>query len=489
MLQHAPRASTPATGTPRLSVQAKISRVLVALFVADVIVMASSLVVAWRLRTGLGVWDQVLVNEDPWIFTFAAILVAWLAWLTAHGAYSAQAFGGGPDEFKSVLLASFLTAGTVGMGCYLLDNNLARGFVVLTFVIGCPLLLLERYAARKIVHGLRRRGRFLHRVVAVGGPSAIHELVNVLHRERYVGYEIVGACVPDHLMGDANDVPVPVMGTPDEARRVCEATGADTVLIAGGSFASSTDLRRVGWQLERSDIDLVVIPSLADIAGPRIHLRPVAGLPLMHVEPPQADAAGRWSKRLFDVVGAGFALLVFSPLMLLVAVLIKYEDGGPVLFRQIRIGRDGEAFQCFKFRSMCIDAEEQRADLHEHNEADGVLFKMQNDPRVTGIGRFLRRYSFDELPQLFNVLRGTMSLVGPRPPLPEEVDEYGDDVRRRLLVRPGMTGLWQVSGRSQLNWRETVRLDLFYVDNWSMVSDLIILMKTIRAVIRAHGAY
>ena len=267
------------------------------------------------------------------------------------------------------------------------------------------------------------------------------------------------------------------MGTPDEARRVCEATGADTVLIAGGSFASSTDLRRVGWQLERSDIDLVVIPSLADIAGPRIHLRPVAGLPLMHVEPPQADAAGRWSKRLFDVIGAASALLMLSPLMLLVAVLVKLEDGGPVLFRQIRIGRDGEAFQCFKFRSMCIDAEERRADLHEHNEADGVLFKMQNDPRVTGIGRFLRRYSFDELPQLFNVLRGTMSLVGPRPPLPEEVDEYGDDVRRRLLVRPGMTGLWQVSGRSQLNWRETVRLDLFYVDNWSMVSDLIILTE------------
>ena len=225
-----------------------------------------------------------------------------------------------------------------------------------------------------------RHGRFLHRVVAVGGPSAIHELVNVLHRERYVGYEIVGACVPDHLMGDANDVPVPVMGTPDEARRVCEATGADTVLIAGGSFASSADLRRVGWQLERSDIDLVVIPSLADIAGPRIHLRPVAGLPLMHVEPPQADAAGRWSKRLFDIVGACFALLVFSPLMLVVAALIKLEDGGPVFFRQIRIGRDGQAFQCFKFRSMCIDAEERRADLHEHNEADGVLFKMQNDP-------------------------------------------------------------------------------------------------------------
>ncbi len=445
--------------------------------------------VAWHLRASLGVWDKVLGGADLWLLDFAGILVVWMAWLAIQGVYSVRVFGSGPDEFKGVLLASALTAGAVGMICYLFKIDLARGFVVLTFLIGCPLLLLERYAGRKIVHKLRRGGRFLHRVVAVGGPGAIHELVNILQRERYVGYEVVGACVPDHLMADAHDVPVPVMGTPAEARRVCELAGADTVLIAGGSFASSTDLRRVGWQLERSDIDLVVIPSLADIAGPRIHLRPVAGLPLMHVEPPQADAAGRWSKRAFDVVGACVALLILAPVMLIAAILIKLEDGGPVLFRQVRIGRDGIAFECFKFRSMCIDAEERRGALSELNDGDGVLFKIRNDPRVTRIGALLRRYSVDELPQLVNVLRGTMSLVGPRPPLPNEVDAYGDDVRRRLLVRPGMTGLWQVSGRSQLSWRETVRLDLYYVDNWSMVSDLLILLRTMRAVVGSHGAY
>ena len=467
----------------------KISRALIALALADAAVITVSLVVAWRLRAHLGIWDKLLANESPWSLTFAVMLCTWMVWLAFHGAYSPRYFGGGPDEFKNVLLASVLTAGTVGMGCYLLDNNLARGFVVLSFVIGCPLLLIERYVGRKLVHGLRRRGRFIHRVVAVGGPGAIHELVDILHRERYVGFEVVGACVPDQLMAGAHDVQVPVLGTPDEARRVCELTKADTVLVAGGSFASSTDLRRVGWQLEGSDIDLVVIPSLADIAGPRIHLRPVAGLPLMHVEPPQANAAGRWSKRLFDVIWAIFTLLVVSPVMLAVAVALKVEGEGPVFFRQIRIGRDGEAFECLKFRSMSVDAEERRAELRERNFVEGVMFKLQDDPRVTRVGKFLRRYSLDELPQLFNVLRGTMSLVGPRPPLPEEVDQYGDDVRRRLLVRPGMTGLWQVSGRSQLSWPETVRLDLFYVDNWSMISDLLILAKTLRAVVSSQGAY
>jgi exopolysaccharide biosynthesis polyprenyl glycosylphosphotransferase len=209
----------------------------------------------------------------------------------------------------------------------------------------------------------------------------------------------------------------------------------------------------------------------------------------MHVEPPQADAACRWGKRLFDIVGATLSLLLFAPLMLLVACLIKAQDGGPVLFKQPRVGRGGVEFPCLKFRSMCGDAEGRTAELNHLNEGNEVLFKIRDDPRVTPVGRILRRYSIDELPQLINVLRGSMSLVGPRPPLPGEVRIYGPDVRRRLLVRPGMTGLWQVSGRSELSWRESVRLDLFYVDNWSMVGDLVILGKTLSAVIASRGAY
>jgi exopolysaccharide biosynthesis polyprenyl glycosylphosphotransferase len=207
------------------------------------------------------------------------------------------------------------------------------------------------------------------------------------------------------------------------------------------------------------------------------------------VEASRAVHASHWAKRAFDVVGSLGLMLLISPVLLATALAVKLHDGGPVLFRQTRIGRDGRPFSCLKFRSMVTDAENLRADLEVNHERSSVLFKMVNDPRVTRPGRLIRRLSIDELPQLWNVLRGQMSLVGPRPPLPHEAARYGSDMRRRLRVRPGMTGLWQVSGRSDLSWDETVRLDLFYVDNWSMVQDLNILMRTVSAVLGSRGAY
>ena len=280
-----------------------------------------------------------------------------------------------------------------------------------------------------------------------------------------------------------------MLGTVFDTRRMCNEVGADTVLVARGGYDSSHEMRRIAWDLEGSGIDLIVVPSVTDVAGPRIHMRPVAGLPLLHMEQPQAGEAGGLSKRAFDVVLTAFGLLLLSPLLLVIAAVVKLQDGGPVFFRQSRVGRDGDAFGMFKFRSMVVDAEQQLSELKGANEMDSVLFKMKDDPRITKVGKFLRRYSVDELPQLFNVLRGEMSLVGPRPPLPSEVSQYHDDVHRRLLVRPGLTGLWQVSGRSGLSWDEAVRLDLYYVDNWSMTSDLVILFKTVQAVLGKAGAY
>ncbi|MBI5027854.1 MAG: sugar transferase, partial [Actinobacteria bacterium] len=217
--------------------------------------------------------------------------------------------------------------------------------------------------------------------------------------------------------------------------------------------------------------------------------RPVAGLPLVDVDRPQAVEAARWVKRTFDVLGSAVLLLLAAPVMGLVALAIRLEDGGPIMFRQPRVGLRGEVFECLKFRSMCVDAEERLAALVAQNEGAGPLFKMTQDPRITRVGRFIRRFSLDELPQLWNAFRGDMSLVGPRPALPKEVAEYDSDARRRLDVRPGLTGLWQVSGRSNLSWEETVRLDLYYVDNWSMVQDLMILAKTAKAVVGSSGAY
>jgi exopolysaccharide biosynthesis polyprenyl glycosylphosphotransferase len=270
--------------------------------------------------------------------------------------------------------------------------------------------------------------------------------------------------------------------------RASREHGADTLLIANGSFASSVDLRQVGWELEGSDIDLIVVPNLIDVAGPRIHMRPVAGLPFVHVEPPQVARAMRWSKAAFDRIGALLVLLALAPVFVAVAAAVKL-DGGPVFYRHRRIGLNGREFGVWKFRSMVAGADRGHAALVDQSGAGALLFKLADDPRVTTVGRFIRRYSLDELPQLLNVVAGQMSLVGPRPQVAAEVAAYAPTMHRRLLVRPGITGLWQVSGRSNLTADEAARLDLYYVENWSMAADLMILARTIRAVLRHDGAY
>lgn len=467
-----------------------LQRVMALVVVADALVLGLAVLLAWELRLAFDVWSSsvdraasLATTAGPWV------VVAWLLVLGAQGAYSLRQFGAGAEEFRTVTMASLITAGGVGMFCYLVQLPLSRGFVLLAFLLGTPLLLLERYAARKVVHALRVRGRLTRRVVAVGDPASVAEVAAVLERERYVGYDVVAACVPSQITVTPGVLRVPVLGTVEEVREVCDRTGSDTVLVARGGYDSSAELRRIAWALEGSDIELIVVPSLTDIAGPRISMRPVAGLPLLHVEQPQAGRAGGLPKRAFDLVATVVILLLTSPLLLAVAAAIKLQDGGPVLFRQPRVGLNGRVFGMVKFRSMAVGAEDRRAELSHANESDGPLFKLREDPRVTSIGRFLRKYSVDELPQLLNVLHGQMSLVGPRPPLPDEVDRYEVDVHRRLAVRPGMTGLWQVSGRSELSWAEAVRLDLYYVDNWSMTSDLVIIAKTVRAVLRSSGAY
>jgi len=474
----------------RTKVHKHLRRLMVGVLVADVWVLAASVVIAWNLRVTLDVWtvdvnpaNSLSRTVGPWI------ALAWLVSLSAHGAYSARLFGNGPEEFKLVFQSSLMTAGTVGMLCYLLKLDLSRGFLLLVFFVGTPLLLIERYTARKFLHHLRVNGLLQHRVVAVGGPAAITELVDVLHREKYVGYTVIGACVPDNITVPPDDMSVPILGSIEKTRYICDEIGADTVLVTRGGYSSAADLRQIAWDLDASDINLVVVPSLTDVAGPRIHMRPVAGLPLLHVEGPQVDEAGGFTKRGFDVVVALAALVVLSPLLLVMAAAIKLGDGGPIFFRQARVGRTGTEFGMLKFRSMVVDAELRLDDVRHLNENDLTLFKVKADPRITPIGRFIRKYSIDELPQLTNVLSGQMSLVGPRPPLLREVETYEDHVHRRLLVRPGMTGLWQVSGRSQLSWKESVRLDLYYVDNWSMITDMVIIAKTVKAVVASEGAY
>ena len=332
---------------PRTTASRQLGRLLALVALADVVVLVAAVVLAWDLRINIDVWigaidpdAQLSVSAGPWI------VAVWMLFLAAQGAYAVKTFGTGPEEFKIVTLASVLAAGLVSMFCYLVGYELSRGFLVLSFLIGIPLLLVERYVVRQVLHRLRSRGVMLHRVVAVGGPSALSEVVSVLHRERYAGYTVVGACVPRGITVDPDVLSVPHLGAVEDVRRVCDEVGADTVLVARGGYSSSSDLRRIAWDLEESDLDLVVVPSLTDVAGPRIHMRPVAGLPLLHVEGPQADEAGGLTKRVFDVAAALVCLLLLAPVMVAVMVMIKVDDGGPIFFRQARVGRDGASSGC-----------------------------------------------------------------------------------------------------------------------------------------------
>ncbi len=312
----------------------------------------------------------------------------------------------------------------------------------------------------------------------------------MLRREKWLGFRIIGALVPSSRPVKQTPGGVPVIGFTNETASNALASDADLVLFAEGAFPSAVDFRRIAWDLEGHDVQMAVVPSLSDISSGRMAMRPVGGLPLVHVEQPQSLAASRGLKRVFDLIGASFALLLAAPVMLVFALMTKLQDGGPALFRQTRVGRDGQLFECLKFRSMVVDAEARLSGIsHLNKNAEGVLFKAEHDPRITRVGAIMRRFSIDELPQLVNVINGDMSLVGPRPALPAEVRRYATDVQRRLHVRPGLTGLWQVSGRSDLSWEDTVRLDLYYVDNWSIVQDLTILARTVHAVFASRGAY
>ncbi|MTB86393.1 exopolysaccharide biosynthesis polyprenyl glycosylphosphotransferase [Nocardioides sp. zg-578] len=458
-------------------------------FVLDLGIVVGAVLVAAEGREAFGIFPSPAKVADSLGTAGPLVVLGWILTLLVAGCYSPNLFGAGTDEYKRVFNGSMVAAALVGVGCFFADYPLSRGFYFLAFAIGVPALLVGRYAVRTALHQARRRGTLLHRVLIAGSPGHIDEIAAVFRRERWLGYRVVGALTPAHYLEEETRSGIPVLGNADDITSVVLESGADIVFIAGGALGSANQMRRLAWDLEHERVQLVVAPSVTDVSGERIRVRPVGGLPLMHIDPPRATDASRWGKRLFDMVGSAGLIVAFSPLFLLAALQIKLHDRGPVLFRQTRVGQDGSEFPCLKFRTMVVDAEHRLKDLHAQQGYEGGLFKMKDDPRITRPGRWLRRLSLDELPQLFNVLRGEMSLVGPRPPLPLEVALYEGDTVRRLRVRPGMTGLWQVSGRSDLSWSEAVRLDLYYVDNWSMMQDLSILAKTFGAVFGSRGAY
>jgi exopolysaccharide biosynthesis polyprenyl glycosylphosphotransferase len=444
------------------------------------------------LAGALALYARFLSQQGSLPVSYIAFAVAlpalWCVSVALAGGYASRIIGAGSDEFRRVLNAAVCLAAGVAIASYALKIDLARGYVVIALPGAAAFDLAARYRLRKRLHRLRSQGACMQRVVAVGHAPAVADLVATLSRDKHNGLSVVGACLasaiePDEIAG------VPVSGGLGSVVAAVHQFGADTVAVLACPEMSGIRLRELAWQLEETGTDLCVAPALIDVAGPRTTIRPVAGLPLLQLDHPEFGGAKQVIKTVFDKVAAGFALIALSPLFVLIALAIRMDDQGPVVFRQTRVGRDGQTFRLFKFRTMVVDAEQRRLALEAFNEGAGVLFKMRNDPRVTKVGAGLRRWSLDELPQLLNVLVGDMSLVGPRPALPREVERYGDHMRRRLVVKPGLTGLWQVSGRSGLSWDEATRLDLRYVDNWSIMLDLQILWKTFSAVIHGSGAY
>ncbi|WP_433021587.1 sugar transferase [Kribbella sp. CA-294648] len=413
--------------------------------------------------------------------------LVWVASVGLSKGYDSRYFGAGPDEFRSLFRAGVGLTAAVAITSYVTKSEIARGFVVAAIPATVVLACLLRYMLRRDLHRHRARGRCMRRVLAVGRNDQVETLAERLGSRSLDGYQVVATCRP---RGDLAASPL-IAGELDEADILAavDRHQVDVVAVATDHELAGQSLRRLSWALEQRGVELIVSPGIIEVAGPRISIRPVAGLSLLHLERPSVSGGPHVLKAIFDRAGAVALVVLFLPILVGVAIAVKLTSPGPVLFRQRRVGRAGAEFWMLKFRSMTVDAEERRNELHALNESNGVLFKIRDDPRVTPLGRFIRRFSLDELPQLVNVLRGEMSLVGPRPPLPEEVAVYAADDSRRMLVKPGLTGLWQVSGRSDLSWEESVRLDLRYVDNWSMTLDLLILWKTLRAVVGRRGAY
>jgi exopolysaccharide biosynthesis polyprenyl glycosylphosphotransferase len=423
------------------------------------------------------------------VIAYILLPLMWIVVLWGHGAYDRRYLGVGTDEFKRVVRASMTVVAVVAFLAFATKIDMSRWSVGTALLAGLVYILLLRFAARSVLHLLRHRARIAtHRLVLVGTLPETLEVHTAITRNPAAGLLPVAIAVTEgYTTSNGRPTPVPVYAGRDVVSLVAEH-GADTIAVCGAAGSEPGELRRLAWQLEGTGVDLVVAPQLTDIAGPRVHIRPVEGLPLLYVEEPKISGVGWLVKNFLDRVAALVGLLVLIPLFVAVAIAVRLSDPGPIFFRQRRVGREGQIFRVWKFRTMYTDAEDRQAEMVEQNESDGLLFKIKNDPRIFPIGRFLRAASIDELPQLINVLLGEMSLVGPRP-LPAEDGDFLGDERRRMLVRPGITGLWQVSGRSDLSWDDAVRLDLYYVDNWSLVLDVHIMWRTIGVVLRSKGAY
>ena len=411
------------------------------------------------------------------------VLLFWL-----YGLYEPRQVLSPVNEFKQVFHGVFAGAALLLVADSIFNLRLARAWVLLALFVGLLVVGGERLAVRKILHYLRRRGGDATKTIVLGTNSEAKAVAKTLERERWLGYKIIGFVDDDAPVGQEVALDQLVIGGTEDLVDLVLEHQATLVLVAASAFDTAR-LNHLLWKLRDIDVDLQITSGTVDLLASRMVVQSVAGVPLLYVRRPGMDRIQRTIKRAMDIIGATLGSILLSPVLALIAIRIKLDSPGPIIFKQRRVGRDGDQFTLWKFRTMVVDAEEKKAELEHLSEGPGLLFKLKQDPRVTRWGTTLRKYSLDELAQLWNVVKGEMSLVGPRPALPSEVQQYDDWVKNRLRAKPGMTGLWQVSGRTETSFSDYVRHDLFYIQNWSLSLDLWILWRTMRAVMSGEGAH
>lgn len=449
--------------------------------------------------TGVAAWVQIAtiaqvdVADAPWQYTRVFLLTAtiWILLLALFQTRSTKIFGQGMTEYRRVLHATGLAFGILAIAFVVMQSQGIRTQILIALPLGIIGLLAGRLAWRRWLQRKRAVGAFASRTLVAGNRHDVEYVISTLRASGQSAYHVIGVTI-DGCSDDAvtlDGTTYSACGTMHSVAQSAVQLGADAVILATTPESDRSYIKTLTWQLEGTAAELVLSSPLVDVAGPRMSLKPMEGLPLIQVAIPTFEGGRHLIKRVIDIAFSSLALLVVLVALPFIALAIKLDDGGPVFFRQRRVGRDGREFFMLKFRSMRVDAEKQLAALQAQNESGGPLFKMKSDPRITRVGAFLRKYSIDEFPQFWNVFVGDMSLVGPRPPLPAETHKYGGTVYRRLYINPGITGPWQTSGRSNLSWEESVRLDLRYVENWSVLGDFVLLWRTIGSVLKAEGAY
>lgn len=456
-------------------------------FIFDSLAILVAGIVGFVLRWAIPY--SVELNDPTYVAYVVIVVVAWILTLVLRGAYDTRILGVGSEEFKRVVGATAVVFGAIAVAVFVFKVDLSRGFVVITFATGIVLLLVVRWTLRAWLRHERRYGHYLHRTIVIGTEPQKSEIVDMLDRDPVAGFTVVDDINEPEIIDAQGEIDADALDRwLDEVMARIALGDADTVAVAGSATLGHTVVQRLAWRLEGPRVDLLVAPTIGDVAGPRVTMRMAADLPLLHLDEPHLTGPKRAIKRILDVVVGSLLFLLFLPFMIVAGIGVKLSSRGPMLYKQERIGRGGNLITVAKFRTMKVGADAMRDEVIGTPDA-GISERYRRDPRITGFGRFLRRWSIDEMPQVVNVIGGSMSLVGPRPVMLDEVPLMDDADHRRHLTKPGLTGLWQVAGRKQVDWEERMRLDLDYVEHWSPALDLVIVAKTVKVVLWGDGAY